>query len=370
MNYELRLIHQVAKAIPRLFSARGIDVSAEPIKSNESVRPDLRYRLSLDRNEFRLAVEVKGRWSQSVLDHVSERSQRDENEVWILVLPMLSSAVRSKLRERKVNHADLSGVLYLNAPGIRIDVDREPGSRHIPLARLPREVNPFSKKASLVLRHLFAAPEAHMRVSELAARSGLAAGWASEVAESLVQRGYAESSAEGVRLIDPASALRDWAAAYSWKKNPQRVYAVPFAYEEIPDRLRLAFGKRKVEWALTILAGAQQRIGHVRYSAVMHVYARAESAEELALALHEIHAEETDGDGGLAVLDPYYGHAAFFGSDKFGGHPVVSDVQLFLDLAHFPVRGPEAAEVLVRRRLAPALHLSAEDVHRLLSDIA
>jgi hypothetical protein len=72
--------------------------------------------------------------------------------------------------------------------------------------------------------------------------------------------------------------------------------------------------------------------------------------------------------GVLAVLEPYYGGGAFFGAEVANGNPVVSDIQLFLDLAHFPVRGPEAAEMLVRRRVAPALSFGKDDIKRLLSD--
>jgi hypothetical protein len=173
-----------------------------------------------------------------------------------------------------------------------------------------------------------------------------------------------------MRLADPVSALRDWSAAYDWKRNHRRIFVVPFDYEELAGRVMQAFSAHAVDWAFTLLAGVQRRVGHERYSAMMHVYARAEDPEALDRALKKLHVEETGGDGGLAVLDPYYGGAVLFGADLVKGSPVVSDVQLFLDLAHFPVRGPEAAEVFVRRRLAPALSLGVGDVKRLLSDLA
>ena len=288
----------------------------------------------------------------------------------LLILPKLSPVVRSRLRHRRINHADLTGVLYLNAPGIRIDVDGNAESQVGKMNPHLREINPFSKRASLILRVLFAAPKESMRVLELAEQAGVATGWASEVADALVQRGYAKRSTDGVRLADSVSALRDWSAAYNWKKNPQRNFIVPFDYEKIAGRVMTAFSAHAVEWAITLLAGAQRRVGHVQYSAMMHVYARSEHSAAIGHALKDLYAEETVGEGGLAVLEPYYGRAALFGAEKVNGNPVVSDVQLFLDLAHFPVRGPEAAEVLVRRRLAPALSLGKDDIKRLLRDLA
>jgi hypothetical protein len=369
MNSAYELESQVAEAIPRLFANRGIVASVEPGGPSGDRRPDLWCHLAIDGHEVRLAVEIKSRWSQAILDQMESNASHNRGGPWLLVLPKLSPVVRSRLRHRRINHADLSGVLYLYAPGIRINVDGDAESQVAALNRHPREINPFSKKASLVLRVLLAAPKEPMRVSELAARAQVAAGWASEVSDALVQRGYAKSSAEGVRLADPVSALRDWSAAYNWKKNPRRHFVVPFDYDEIAGRVMKAFSAHAVEWALTLLAGAQRRVGHVRYSAMMHVYARSEHSAAIGHALKDLYAEETTGEGGLAVLEPYYGRAALFGAEIVKGSPVVSDVQLFLDLAHFPVRGPEAAEVLVRRRLAPALSLGASDVKRLLRDL-
>src|ERR1035437_4511819 len=241
MNSEHELENQVAEAIPRLFANRGMVASVEPGGPNGSRRPPLCCRLAFDGHEVRIAVEIKSRWSQAILDQMESISSHDRGDPWLLVLPRLSPVVRSRLRQRRINHADLSGVLYLNAPGIRVDVEGDAESQVAAVNPHPREINPFSKKASLVLRVLLAAPKEPMRVSELAARAQVAAGWASEVSDALVQRGYAKSSSDGGRLVDPVSALRDWSAAYNWKKNPRRNFVVPFDYDEIAGRAMKAF---------------------------------------------------------------------------------------------------------------------------------
>src|ERR1035437_7820396 len=319
MNTELE--RHVAEIIPRLFASRGIVASVEPGQPGGSRRPDFWCHLAIDGRDVRIAAEVKSRWSQAILDHIGSPASPERADSRLLILPKLSPAVRSRLRQLRINHADFSGVLYLNAPGIRVDVDGDVASKDALLKRHPREINPFSKKASLVLRVLLARPKEPMRVLELAEQAGVAAGWASEVSHALVQRGYAKSSAAVVRLVDPVSALRDWSAAYNWKRNPRRNFVVPFDYEEIPGKLMKAFRTNAVEWALTLLAGAQRRVGHVRYSAMMHVYARAEHAAAISDALKDLYAEETADEGGLAVLEPYYGGAAFFGAELANGHP-------------------------------------------------
>jgi hypothetical protein len=359
---------RIEAAIPRLLANHGLQVRVESARCTGPDAPDLWCVLSLDGHQVTLAVEVKSRWRQEILDNW-DRIDGNKETTRLLVLPRISSVVRARLRQRGISHADLNGTLFLNAPGVRIDVDSRAQSVALPISRHTREVNPFSKKASLVLRVLLASPREPVRVSELVKQTGLAAGWASEVSDALVKRGYAQNSSAGVGLVDTVSTLRDWSAFYDWKKNQKESFVVPFQGEAALERLKNALSKHKIEWALTLLAGAQRRIGHVRFPGI-HAYARPEHYLSISTALAELYAETFNEEGGITIMKPYYGRAAFFGANIVNGAPVVSDVQLFLDLAHFPVRGPEAAEMLIRRRLGPALSLAPNDMKRLLSDLA
>jgi hypothetical protein len=53
--------------------------------------------------------------------------------------------------------------------------------------------------------------------------------------------------------------------------------------------------------------------------------------------------------GRLVLLRPYYRESVWFGLRRIESLPVVSDLQLILDLWHYPVRGREQAEVLLDR---------------------
>ncbi len=82
-----------------------------------------------------------------------------------------------------------------------------------------------------------------------------------------------------------------------------------------------------------------------------------------------LHAEPVKRGGNLHVLIPYYGPAIRYGAHDEGEMSIVSDVQLFLDLVHFPVRGPEAAGALLRKRMRRRLRLSSEDIDSLGRDL-
>jgi hypothetical protein len=64
-------------------------------------------------------------------------------------------------------------------------------------------------------------------------------------------------------------------------------------------------------------------------------------------------------------MDPYYGDALWYGAVHHEVVDSVSDVQLLLDVVHYPVRGAEAADVLLRKHLAPRLGLKRDQVKRL-----
>jgi hypothetical protein len=50
---------------------------------------------------------------------------------------------------------------------------------------------------------------------------------------------------------------------------------------------------------------------------------------------------------------PHYRVSAFYGKRRIGGLWMASDLQLYLDLYDYPLRGREQAEHLFERRLLP-----------------
>ena len=61
----------------------------------------------------------------------------------------------------------------------------------------------------------------------------------------------------------------------------------------------------------------------------------------------------------LVLMLPYYKHSVFYDSIEINGLHVVSDIQLYLDLYSYPVRGREQAAYLFDKRLKR--HLSVND---------
>jgi hypothetical protein len=352
----------------------GVDARVNRLTGHDVRAAHAILEVEIDGVPLYLQVETKSRWTSDLDSQLDRMSDDGGTASWILLLPRLDATRRAWLRERGINHADMTGALYLRMPGVRIHVDGGPKRHWGALAFTRRPVNPFSKKASLVLRQFFEVPHASHSVSALARDTGIAIGWASDVAEELFQRGYTSGTGDAIRLADSASALMHWSASYNWKKSGRRNFVVPYTKAELETELVEQWQRLMMPFALTLLGGAQRRVGHVVSDSITHVYALPARPADLDVALAALHAREVaepvSGTHTLCLLHPYYGEAALFGERSVDGAPVVSDLQLFLDLAHYPVRGVETAMHVLRTRLGPSVGLTPTEVARIERSIA
>jgi hypothetical protein len=339
-------------------------------KVTASVRPEADSRAAtwfdvhVGGDTWQLAVEHKtapGSAVGRIRVHQDEVRAQWPHAVPILAVPRLSKKERQALSAHGVNHMDLAGHVWIRAPGLLVQTE---GGRPAPLHRQGKGRNPFSKKASLVSRVLLEHPSAHWRVRDLADEASLSVGYASEVLRSLVERGYAAETSDGYGLKDPAALLKEWAGAYRWEDNRIHSFVAPLGKAKLVTEGCRLLRKERVECLLTLLSAVDRLMGLVEHDQV-HVYVRELTRDAVIAIRSGLHAESVQRGGNLHVLEPYYGDAAWYGAEQVDGMSYVSDVQLFLDLIHYPVRGPEAAHVLLKKRLGPRLGLSAPQLKTL-----
>jgi hypothetical protein len=321
----------------------------------------------------RIHVEVKSRFLrehlQAFVPLAHELRVEDPSAVPLLMVPHLSRRGRDDLRAAGVNHADLSGVVFVRDAGFYIDlegVQSHEGSAREADRQGAYRVNPFSDKASLVSRVLLEAAGRPLHHSDISARAQVTKGWVSLVARELVRRKYVERGAKGVRMIDAIGVLKDWAGVYSWNRNRMVSFVAPFEYEELLSNAAASLREIEAGWALTLLAGMDRVASHVQHGQV-HVYVRpADFGRAESKLRSSLHLERVAHGGNFHLLEPYHAVSAFFGRREVKGIPVVSDIQLYLDLVGYPVRGSESVEVLLRGGLGHALGLDSRHFGELL----
>lgn len=265
----------------------------------------------------------------------------------VYVLRRATRRLHDELRHAGRNFVDVSGTVHLALSNLFIDRTnlRAPTARGV----VRHSFDPFSDRGSLVARTLMTPMSAERAwgIRELAAEAGVSAATATRVVREMERHGVQvqrRGRSAAVRLADPGALFSAWTRAYDWTRNPSVSFHAPMG-----DATRFLARMRREwngpRWALTLHAGAAQVAPHATWDRV-HVYADVESPADL-LDVGRSHGWEAGSDGRVVLMKPYYRTAAWHDLQLLHGLPVVSSLQLALDLWHYPLRGREQAEHLL-----------------------
>jgi len=294
-----------------------------------------------------------GKRARLVLEPLAARQQSKSRKYRVLVLNRASAMLLERLRRERQNFVDISrGTVCLELPSLVIDRTGLKPARRKNVARPLRD--PFADRASLVARTLVDQPGRTWKSRELAAHAGVSTMTASHVVRQLHQMGVLQVQRSGrtseIRLVSVKALVELWAAHYEWTRNPRMTFTASIGTpSRFLPRLRSALGKHR--WALTLHAGASLVAPHATWEKI-HLYMDVQRARDLADAFSTGDYEPSD-QGRLIVMQPWYRDSVWHGLRSIEGFPVVSDLQLSLDLWHYKVRGREQAEHLLAKRWSP-----------------
>lgn len=211
----------------------------------------------------------------------------------------------------------------------------------------------FSDKASLILRAMLGSPHKAWVVRDFVQKLALGRGWAAEVLSVLRQKGYVQGECRGraasSTLRNAEELVQSWTRYYTFDLNHYSAYYSPDS--NVLPRLKQFFKKYpgKETYALTLHAGANLITNFVRDSNI-YLYLNPDHFEKISLDLRQaLDLKELKSGGNVYLVYPHYKSSTFFGLQKIRGYWVVSNLQLYLDLYHFPQRGREHADYLLRR---------------------
>jgi hypothetical protein len=220
--------------------------------------------------------------------------------------------------------------------------------------RLPHRplLNLYSDKSSLVLRALLREPAKKWTTANLM-KEGLSAGQVVNVIKYLETTDFVERNVEWrnhyVQLANPKALLDDWAQTYNFHWNWQAWYST-----EKPDFLRQLcryLKEKKIPYALTMISGSRLVAPYVVQN-VEHVYiggVRKEFEKTLRGIEKRFFLKYPERSGNICVAAPFYKSSVFRDARVIDGYPVVSHLQLYLDLVGFPVTGADQADWLKKQ---------------------
>ncbi|MBF0595224.1 MAG: hypothetical protein HQL22_09675 [Candidatus Omnitrophica bacterium] len=206
--------------------------------------------------------------------------------------------------------------------------------------------NIFADKATLILRKMLRDPDRQWVVRDFNGPQGVSLGLAQQVLETMARQGYAERVKKGpdsyTVLSDAEELIKAWTTAYSLESNEAYTYYTHD--EQILKKIKSALKDRA--YALTLHTGANLLTSYVKTDHV-YLYLDATHWEKDVLSIRQqLDLKELVQGGNIHFIRPFYKTTVFNGKRMVEGYPVVSNLQLFLDLYHFQPRGREHAEFL------------------------
>ena len=342
---ENKIAKELEKSIVRLLPVPGLDIVVEHGRSR---RWDLFISADYQGLCFDIIVEVVSLNSLPAFKNKINRlksSVQNDNAVPVLAAPYLSPERQVLCREAGVYFMDLSGNVFIAHRSFY--VERIGFPNQYPEKRQRRD--PFSDKASLILREMLKVPKRQWGIRELAVKIGLDPGYVSRMAKSLAESGYASRTNGKLSIRSPKEILDDWVRAYDLKRNDHhRFFILASDVKSIIRRLQEINIPQKCKYALSVQAGAGLVAPHAVYKEV-HMYVG--DGEGIEYFKKELDLKDADQGANLVLMRPYYKYSVFYDSQEVEGLRVVSDIQLYLDLYGYPVRGREQAEHLYDKRL-------------------
>jgi hypothetical protein len=350
MNSEQQIIKELKRSLRQLLPLKGLelDINLESM-SGIPGSSDRVVRVEYEGLSFRLIIEAVAQNSLPVFKNkvvkLKAAAGNHNDVVPVLVARYLSPQRRSMCQDEGICFMDLSGNVFIKYKSFY--VEKIGFSNKFPEERKGR--NPFSDKASLILRAILKGGEHLWGVRELAEATRLNPGYISRMARELEDRNYITRVNSKLKLRDPEGILDDWVRNYNLRKNRKFGYFFMAANSaEILERLRSLELPDSIDYALSVQAGANLVAPYAVFQEV-HIYVGNEKA--LAYFKKQLKLNKAEQGANLVLMLPYYKHSVFYDSRTIKKLQVVSDLQLYLDLHGYPIRGLEQAEHLFNKKL-------------------
>lgn len=353
--HEKEIVNELKKSLKTLIPIPGLRII---IESSPARQGDIVAKFDYQGLCFDIIVEVVAANSLPVFQNKINKLKSpvaEESTVPVLAAPYLSPERQALCRDSGIFFVDLSGNIYIAYRSFYIERVGFPNK--YPEKRQRR--GPFSDKASLILRELLKNRNRQWGIRELAQKIALDPGYASRMAKSLEESGYVARSNRKLSIRSPKEILDDWVRVYDLKKNE----LIPFfiqasSVESIVQRLREIKLPRKMKYALSVQAGASLVAPYAVYKEV-HVY--VENRQGIEHFIKELDLRGATQGANLVLMLSYYKHSVFYDFREINGLRVVSDIQLYLDLYGYPVRGREQAAYLFDKRLKRLLSVNDDE---------
>ena len=295
--------------------------------------PDYKVKIKWEKGEHDLIVEVKSTGEPRIIAEVAGRFKAyNLNGYPVLIAPFVSSRGREMCKELEMGFIDLAGNAHLKFDGVLIERWGKKSEK-----KEKRNLkNLFSTKSTWVIRRMLLQPKRTWKFEELAEEANVSLGQAYKVVNKLVSEGYVEKKRGATTLLKPGELLDTWTKVYNFQDQDITGYYCEFKEQKILKELENISSE---SYALTLGSAASLIAPYVR-STDFHLY-----AVDQQLIIDHLNLKPVEFGGNVYLVKPS-DEGVLFDTRQIEGINLVSDIQLYLDLYNYPMRGREQAEHL------------------------
>lgn len=320
------------------------------VESEPAIGADLFFNVLKGKKRSQLVVEVRShaqmRDARLAIDRLRRFCSQQPDSYPIFCSQYLSPSIRDLCQESGLGFFDFTGNCRLVFGDVFIE-RAAPAARPLEKKRLRSF---FAPMAGRVLRRLFNEPHRTWKVMTLAEEAGVSPATVSLLKDKLIGEEYAREQGDGFVLHRPSRLLQAWSSQYQYKQNERLEFYARESQEELEKRFTEYCKQHNIEYGFTLFSAARRVAPFTRGVTQSHAYVTSsEIAARIAKALQ---MKAVDSGGNFCILVPD-DEDILFGRQEVDGVYVVSDIQLYLDLASHPARGEENAEYLLEQRLQP-----------------
>jgi hypothetical protein len=344
------------EAADRLKAAlREVPFLAPASIRRENARSDSRIDFILDVRspaiDRRLVCAVKSsgqpRMAREACLKLLDYTRSDKRDYPVFIAPYIAPTAAAICDQYHAGYCDLAGNCRLAFD--RVYIRREGFPNPSVQKRDLRSL--YSPKAERVLRVLLVAGKRIWRMQELADEARVSLGQAASVKKLLFDQEWIEVEAGGFRLrsLDHAvlPMLAEWAGNYRIERNTARQY---YSLKPIPQteaELAVACRRIKAQLAFSGFSGAVRFAPAVRYQRITSYI-----LGDLPGLANRLGLKPVSSGANVTLVEPY-DEGVFYGTKEVEGAPVVSPVQLYIDLTQTKGRGGEAASAILEEVIKP-----------------
>ncbi len=319
-------------------------IKAEP--SGRDRRPDFEAVLKTENRTFPVVIEVESSGGTATLRESARQVKKYGSSMG--AIPFIAGIffgerARQVAKEEGVGLIDLAGNFYLKQGDTYVERIVEKN----PFTQKPSLKNMFAPVSSRITRVLLLNPKRKWLLNELSKEADVSLGQTHKVADRMVEEEILARPEDKLVLKSPPVLLEEWKKVYPTYKQQKFTF---FSYEQgyMVILASILDKDLDLQFALSFFSGADLVAPFIRGINKVQMYVKQAADIERwkkALGLQEIES------GGNIELYVPYDEGVFYKTQTIstgavGNIPVVSNVQLYMDLFSNPARGAEQAQHL------------------------